>query len=112
MTFYDIPENHLPSDAQYYFNVLAISIATDNAEDFPPGVDEIWYTDRLTEPEPHIYHFCLINNSKEEEEEENGIIEDLEIEVLPHQVVEIHPTLGVCLYDMIDFETGNLWRID
>ncbi len=124
MTFYHIPDNHLPKGAQYYFNVLAISIGVSQKEweeNFPKDTDEVWYTEQLTEPKPRIYHFYIIDDRDDtelleelfsEEELADIEVEDLDIEILLHQVVEIHPTLGICLYDMLDFDTEDLWRID
>lgn len=77
MNFFDIKPSSLPKDSQYYFNILVIIIGVNQetwkllTEDIEISVQDIWYTDRITDPEPTVY--CIY--------QEDNIEEDLEIEI-------------------------------
>lgn len=114
MQFYDEHPMHLPNDGEYYFNILVICIAIseDYADEIlPEGVEDIWYCDHLTDPRPYAIHFYREDPDEMYDEEEDDC-NDYEISYYPHCVVELSPTLGVTWFEMLDFDTEDLWRID
>lgn len=120
MTFYNIDPNTLPSGAQYYFDVLVynIAISVDYADElFDDDILDIWYLDKITDAQPIAVHFYVQDEFDPEELELDDECEDYSdvdyaMQALYHQVVEVHPTLGVSLYDMTDYETRGIWGFD
>lgn len=112
MYFFDINPSYLPSDGQYYFNVLVITIAL-NYETWEEaigdtgieGLKSIWYIDQLTSPRPAAIHVYYEKELDGEEEY------DFEITTYEHKVVEISNN-GIGWYDMIDWETIDPWDFD
>lgn len=103
--FFDIPQEYLPANCDYYFNVLMIELAVPiGALEKTFGITE--YEDRLclTSPRPrylYVYEDETVND------------EDGELEVYPHVVVEINrDTNEFSWYDMLDFQTERPWAID
>lgn len=119
MTFYDIPENGLPRENEYYFNVLVICIAVIPQlakELLGENVDEIYYLDQITSTRPTVYHFYIepelgiqYDETEEEEYREEVVYE---ICLFPHSVVEISPQGEISFFEMLDFDTEDFWRID
>lgn len=107
MNFFDIKPSSLPEGAQYFFNILVITIAvTPEIWEELIGnlsIQHIWYAEDLTAPEPQA--ICLY---QEEEMEEDC---DFEIAMYPHRVVELYNN-DIAWYDMIDFDTDDPWRLD
>lgn len=107
MYFFDEDPMSLPNDAQYYFNICVTTIAIHPqcAEQYlGANVEEAIYTEQITSPRPRVYYFYIDDELDEDME--------YEIENFPHCVVEISKTLGVAWWEMIDFDTNDLWRID
>ena len=111
MNFFDIKPEAFPQDGQYYFNILVITVAMNTQtwqavmEDVQiEGIQNIWYTDELTTPEPTAT--CLYLDKDLDKEEV-----DFCIAAHPHKVVEISNS-GICWYDMLDFDTDDLWGIN
>lgn len=117
MTFYDINPNTLPAGAQYYFDVLVynIAISVDYAEElFDDDILDIWYLDKITDSQPTIVHFYVQDEFGPEDLEfdDDDTDVDYAMQALNHQVVEVHPILGVNIYDMTDYETEGIWGFD
>lgn len=108
MNFFDIKPEALPRDAQYYFNILVIVMSVNQETwnlltgDMEVQVEDIWYIDRITDPEPTIY--CIYQEDDMDEDT------DLEIGMFPHKVVEVS-SRGITWYDMIDFDTDDPWNL-
>lgn len=132
MTFYDIPAEGLPEGHRYYFNVLMICIAISPqlaSEIFPvQGLEELYFVDQITDIRPVAYHIyiepelgiweVLEEENLEEEQLQDEEGEELdselecEIQLFPHSVVEIAENGEISFFDMLDFDTRDLWRID
>ena len=105
-SFFDLPEQALPRDCEYYFNVLHITVAVPTGElQKITGVSGIWeFSDisRVKDPRPICMYFY---------EDEN--VKTWDIAATPHTVVEHNIKINeVCWYDMLDFETKEPWKID
>lgn len=104
MSFFNIDPNELP-EANYFFNIFVINIAVrESANILNKGLLDYWSIEAILEPRPYVIHFYIDNNIPEDY--------DWLIESYSHCVLEIHPTLGVSWYDMIDFDTYDPWDID
>lgn len=117
MLFYDISPNAFPAGAQYYFDVLVYNIAIIADDFFENDLTDIWYLERVTDAQPIVFHFFKEEEFNEDDwdlEDECEDFDDVDygIQVLHHQVVEVHPDLGVSLYDMTDYETRGIWGFD
>lgn len=111
MYFYDIPEHGLPKNSQYYFNIFVICVAIRpdcGLEIFGNSqINDIWYLDDITAARPYVYHFYV--EQELVDDEDNA---DFYIEGYPHCVVEIQDNYNICFYEMIDFDTDDLWEIN
>lgn len=109
--FYNIPEHGLPQNGQYYFNILVICIAIKpdwRLEIFGNSqINDVWYLDNITSVRPYVYHFYI---EQELINDKDNV--DFYIEAYPHCVVEIRDDYNICFYEMIDFDTDDLWEID
>ena len=100
-SFFDIPNQALPQNCEYYFNILVISIAVPVGT--LEGVESIDDLSRIKNARPL---YLSIYESEE-------CKKDWEISVYPHSVVEVNTkTNEVSWYDMIDFETERPWAIE
>lgn len=116
MNFFNINPNALPADAQYYFNIAVMLIYVPNSEAMEElcGVDleTYWDISALTEPRPSLMGIIKVD----EEAYQELFADETEyyIEVHPHCVVEVSPTLGIGWYEMFgeDETTYDPWRLD
>ena len=94
--FFDTPYSELPKRAQYYFNILIISIAVQ------PEV--------LTDILGHKNTVDLwdVQNASYNLDRDS----DYEICCIPHQVLEITPNNKISFYDMIDYDTDDPWGLE
>lgn len=104
--FFDEPYLDLPEKAQYYFNILIISIAISPQyaqEIFQNKVINLWDIQGVNDPRPiaiHIYTSYHINKDF-----------DYEVQCIPHQVLEVNEN-EISFYEMIDYDTSDPWRLD
>lgn len=104
--FFDLPEQALPQDCEYYFNVTVFEVAGPIgwlAERL--GIKETQLVDDISHvKDPRPIYICFY--------EEEGL-DKIEIEAFSHTVIEVNMhTREVCWYDMLDFETERPWAIE
>ena len=105
MYFYDIDPMAFESGSQFYFNVVVYIMLIHEDDPFlPKDVDEQWYCDKITDARPTIYGVCRTDDLTYEEV--------YEIECYPHCVVEITKEQEVMWYDMLEFDTEDMWKIE
>lgn len=107
MSFFDEEYLALPSDGQYYFNVLVFCIGVNPnkaIEVLGRGVQEVTYIDSINDARPHAEFFFI----------DETLADDVpyQIEEFQHCVVEVSEQLGVSWYEMLDFDTEDPWRIE
>lgn len=105
-SFFELPEQALPRNCEYYFNVLFISVGLPVGElERITGVEGLWEINdlsRIKDPRPICTYFY-----------ESEDAHTWNIEATPHTVVEVNTKSNeVCWYDMLDFETKSPWAID
>lgn len=104
--FFDEPYLDLPEKAQYYFNILIISIAISPQyaqEIFQNKAISLWDIQGVNDPRPiaiHIYTSYHINKDFY-----------YEVQCIPHQVLEVNEN-EISFYEMIDYDTSDPWRLD
>lgn len=107
MSFFDSDPNSCPRDGQYFFNILVVNIGinpNNSNQALGQGIKNLWNIQNIVEPRPYIIHIF------EDEEIDDDLI--FEITMIPHCVVEVSQSLGICWEHMLDFDTDDPWRID
>lgn len=82
----------LPKRAQYYFNILIISIAVQLDILGHKNTVDLWDNNAR----PTALHIYL----------------DRDSDYIPHQVLEITPNNKISFYDMIDYDTDDPWGLE
>ena len=106
MNFYDIKDTALPEGGQYYFNILVINLAIQQdlwEQNFSKDTTDFWNLENINGSRPtavHLYQERRLND------------EFWEAECVPHAVIEVLQNGEISWYTMIDFDTGDPWRID
>lgn len=100
-----MPEQALPQNCEYYFNILTITVAVPvGTLQKTCGTTEFHDLSRLKDARP-IYLYMY-----EDEDEECDM---WETDAIPHTVVEVNTkTNEISWYGMIDFETERPWAIE
>lgn len=104
--FFDLPEQALPRNCEYYFNILYISVEVPEGElEKITGMKGLWELNdisRIKDPRPICVSYY-----------ETEGVHTWNIEAFPHTVVELNTkTNEVSWYEMLDFETKTPWEID